>query len=89
MAAAGRRPDTVKLRRQGEFRDDMFELTIVAQSFYPNSIHGMSAAWLAGPGGLASWPAASFHVSLWACVPRTHTRTYAHGRAGNHRHCAC
>ena len=26
MAAAGRRPDTVKLRRQDEFRDDVFEL---------------------------------------------------------------
>ena len=52
MAAAGRRPDTVKVRRQDELRDDMFEFIIVSSSLYHNGIHGESAAWVADPGGL-------------------------------------
>ena len=52
MAAAGRRPDTVEVRRQYELRDDLFLFIIISSAFYHNGIHGVSAAWLADPGGL-------------------------------------
>ena len=83
MAVAGRRPDTVKVRRQDEFCDGMFCFIIVHHRFtIMVSLGYLVLGWLT----LAGWLAERLLIRMYLCehVLNGYTHTCTHTHANTH-----